>query len=93
MYTVGQKQYHHSTRHLGPFVDHELEAKRLISAADGGQAVDCYVRYDKPGQAVLSRDVSMFRLVLSFVFVGGFCFAGACILVGCFSKRYAHQFV
>ncbi len=92
-YYVEGKRYTRSTRHLGPFVNHYREADRIIETATRGDPVTCYFRLDSPGNALLSRNVSSSLVWISAAFATGFGVAGSCILVGCVSKRYAHQFV
>ncbi len=91
-YSFAGERYSRSTRHLGPFVNHALEADRIIIASENGQSVACYIHRELPSEALLSLNASVSRLLLSLVFMAGFAVAGTCILTGCVSKRYAHQF-
>ena len=89
-YSFAGTEYNTTTRHLGPFVS-KREADRIIRAAKHGERVACYINPKHPAEAVLSKNVNWGRCLMAVAFATGFFAAGVCLLVGCFSNRYAHQ--
>ena len=89
-YSFDGKQYENTTRHLGPFVS-KRESDRIISAAENGRQVPCYINVEQPSESLLSKNASLERFLMGAAFATGFLVGGICLLLGCFLKRYAHQ--
>ena len=85
-YSVNGRQFSAETNHLGPFVEHSVESNRIIERINKGLPVACFVRAGDPETAVLSREFSWLRWLMTVFFCGGFAFFGGVLLKAAFSQ-------